>query len=440
MNKVKSKIEKILINNPNFSKDNLEIDTLVNEIEEEVKKNYKIMEDSATLLNSLIQGKSIKYIINLGAEILKNPIILVDSAFKVIAYSRNKKIEEIFWKENVERGYCSLKFIKAVKKMKEVKKAPNSNNPYVVTCFASPTRKMVSKVIINHKCVGNLIMLEDHVNFDDKNKELFKTLSNVISEKLSKISKYSNIRGLMYENFLFDLIENNIKNEEILKERAESCDIEINKEYFLLNFDFSKMEKNKNFNNAFDEIQEYFLNLKTIYYNNNFIVLINSNNKEILENSDFQYLLKKYNLKLAVSDTFSKFLNFKDYYDQTVFTLNRVNSENKFIYFYSDFKFYDFLDKIKEKINLKEYCQKNIFDLIKNDKNKNTEYFETLKLYLKNNSNIVKTAKDLFIHRNTLSYRIKKIEDILGFELDNGEKNFELFFTIKIIEELIEWL
>src|SRR6056297_512350 len=109
MNKVKSKIEKILIDNPNLSKDNLELDTLVNEIEEEVKKNYKIMEDSATLLNSLIQGKSIKYIINLGAEILKNPIILVDSAFKVIAYSRNKKIEEIFWKENVERGYCSFK-------------------------------------------------------------------------------------------------------------------------------------------------------------------------------------------------------------------------------------------------------------------------------------------------------------------------------------------
>ncbi|MGM0641905.1 MAG: PucR family transcriptional regulator [Thermotogota bacterium] len=438
MNKVKNKIEEYFIKNPNLSQDSMGLDTLVNEIEEEVKKDYQIMENSAALLNSLIQGKSIKYIINLGAEILKNPIILVDSAFKVIAYSRNKRIEEIFWKENVERGYCSSKFIKTVKKMKEVKQAPNSNNPYIVTCFASPTRKMVSKVIINHKCVGNLIMLEDHVGFDDKNKELFKTLSNVISEKLSKTSKYSNIKGLMYENFLFDLIENNIKTENILNERAESCGLDINKEYFLLNIDFSKIDKNKDFDSIFNEIQEYFFSLKTIFYKNNFLALINSNNKEIIENNLFQNLLKKYDLNVALSDTFSNFLDFKKYYDQTVFTLNRPISKNQNIHFYSEVKFYDLIDKIKEKINLKEYCQKNIFDLIKNDKNKNTEYFETLKLYLKNNSNIVKTAEELFIHRNTLSYRIKKIEDILGFELNDGEKNFELFFTIKVIEETLK--
>lgn len=41
---------------------------------------------------------------------------------------------------------------------------------------------------------------------------------------------------------------------------------------------------------------------------------------------------------------------------------------------------------------------------------------ETVEAYFRNHGKLVKTANDLYIHRNTLNYRIKKIHDITGWD------------------------
>jgi len=38
----------------------------------------------------------------------------------------------------------------------------------------------------------------------------------------------------------------------------------------------------------------------------------------------------------------------------------------------------------------------------------------TLEAYLRNDKKIYETAKELFVHRNTVRYRIEKISDIKG--------------------------
>ncbi|WP_157047379.1 helix-turn-helix domain-containing protein [Alkaliphilus metalliredigens] len=43
------------------------------------------------------------------------------------------------------------------------------------------------------------------------------------------------------------------------------------------------------------------------------------------------------------------------------------------------------------------------------------------------------TAEKLFIHRNTMGYRIQEIEDILGMDLKDGENTFQLNYSIRIL-------
>lgn len=47
----------------------------------------------------------------------------------------------------------------------------------------------------------------------------------------------------------------------------------------------------------------------------------------------------------------------------------------------------------------------------------NNELMTTIFVFFRNNLNISDTAKDLFIHRNTLIYRLNKIYDITGYDL-----------------------
>ena len=60
----------------------------------------------------------------------------------------------------------------------------------------------------------------------------------------------------------------------------------------------------------------------------------------------------------------------------------------------------------------------------------------TLKCYFLNNRHLLKTSQDLYIHKNTLLYRLSKIKELLPRDLDDAMINLELFNSILIYEFL----
>ena len=58
------------------------------------------------------------------------------------------------------------------------------------------------------------------------------------------------------------------------------------------------------------------------------------------------------------------------------------------------------------------------------------ELLETLRQYLYCNGNLVKTSQALFIHRNTLLYRLNQIRDLLGRDIDDALVRLELLSSI----------
>ena len=55
------------------------------------------------------------------------------------------------------------------------------------------------------------------------------------------------------------------------------------------------------------------------------------------------------------------------------------------------------------------------------EKQKGSEMFRTLLCFLKNERSISNTSSELFLHRNTTVYRIKKIQENLNLDLDNPD-------------------
>lgn len=63
-------------------------------------------------------------------------------------------------------------------------------------------------------------------------------------------------------------------------------------------------------------------------------------------------------------------------------------------------------------------AEKFLAPVIAHDKHRSGKLLETLKTHLANDCQPSKTCQALFIHRNTLSYRIRKLETLLGLPLD----------------------
>lgn len=89
---------------------------------------------------------------------------------------------------------------------------------------------------------------------------------------------------------------------------------------------------------------------------------------------------------------------------------------------YADMGVYKLLMAAEDKTSLRDYCQEFLGPVEGYDRKNGTDYMDTLKLYLENDSSITAVAALTFVHRNTVNYKIKKIKEILGCELNQSDK------------------
>jgi hypothetical protein len=72
------------------------------------------------------------------------------------------------------------------------------------------------------------------------------------------------------------------------------------------------------------------------------------------------------------------------------------------------------------------------------DKKNNTDFYETLYQYLLNERSRIKTSEALNIHRNSLMYRINRIESLCGFNLEDPNVRMYILISYKLAEQLTD--
>ena len=122
----------------------------------------------------------------------------------------------------------------------------------------------------------------------------------------------------------------------------------------------------------------------------------------------------------------------KDSYQEAQKALSLWKKMNRaeHIVYYSRLGLYRLLFKIEDKEEIREYYRYNLNVLLEHDTKNSAELLETLRQYLYCNGNLVKTSQALFIHRNTLLYRLNQIRDLLGKDIDDALVRLDLFNSI----------
>lgn len=110
------------------------------------------------------------------------------------------------------------------------------------------------------------------------------------------------------------------------------------------------------------------------------------------------------------------------------------NVKNSIVHF-EDIGVYKILSRVDYKL-LREYYQDTIGVLDEYDKLKDTELKKLLRLYINNNRSEKKVAELLFLHRNTVNYRISKIKKLLDCDLSDTEEFVRIYLAF-CIENLL---
>ena len=95
---------------------------------------------------------------------------------------------------------------------------------------------------------------------------------------------------------------------------------------------------------------------------------------------------------------------------------------------------------MKDASGLRQYEEEVLGPIRDYDRKNKSGFLDTLQIYLEENEDIVATCKRLFIHRNTLSYRLKRIEEITQRSMTDAEArlDFRIAFKICVYLQLID--
>lgn len=83
---------------------------------------------------------------------------------------------------------------------------------------------------------------------------------------------------------------------------------------------------------------------------------------------------------------------------------------------------------------LDQFYMEMLEPLVKYDREKGTELILTLTKYFENEGNISEISEKLFVHYNTVVYRLQRIKEIIGMDLEDYNNRLNLQISLKILE------
>lgn len=141
-------------------------------------------------------------------------------------------------------------------------------------------------------------------------------------------------------------------------------------------------------------------------------------------------------IKLGISSEFNGFFQLRSGFRQASIALEQGRRCGS-MYWYQYFENY-IMEYVAETMTTDMPLEMLISDslnVLKDyDADNNTELYRTLKIYLRLERNLLQTAKQLFIHRSTLSYRIERIQNLTGVDLNDAGERLKLLFSFALEE------
>ena len=102
------------------------------------------------------------------------------------------------------------------------------------------------------------------------------------------------------------------------------------------------------------------------------------------------------------------------------------------IRFFEDMGVYSLLFRINQKEELENVLELTLGRLMKHDVEHNSDLVHILDTFLNEDCNLMRTAELLFAHRNTMKYKITKIQEVLLCDLKDVNTCFNLRLAYKI--------
>jgi len=392
------------------------------------------------LIEVLHSNQGLQAIIDKAYEILQNPIIVVDSSYKILAMYQATDISEerSDLEEQRSLGYMLESNIEAMNRAKLYEQSRMAQYPIYSKDPSASSGWITALIYIHGIEVGQIGVMDSSHAFTEIDFELIDFLCKVVSLELQKSDFYRTNQGLMHSYFLSDLLDNQVHDGAAIERRMANLGWKLTSNlHIMLISDLARNFFDGKAQLITSQLHNILPSSRWVIYHGQIVFLLSSDTpKTFAESESLYHYLEINHLTASISNSFDNILDIRKHYLQAVKaeTFGQRFHPHMPIHLYSDYIFHHMGEIVAEKYPLTDFYHTGVAAIRDYDTLHNTNFLETLKLYLIHIDNPGAIAEQLFIHKNTVFYRISKIKEQFHLNLDDGDERFKIHLTVKLME------
>ncbi|MDR1246410.1 MAG: helix-turn-helix domain-containing protein [Clostridiales Family XIII bacterium] len=396
-----------------------------------------------SLYECIAADSDLEQLLILSYPVIKNPILLDDSSYQMLAKIESYKagdfsdLEYAFIQKN---GCHSPQYVSTMLASPLARRSDSvSPRPLVHIFDFLAHRTIYSTIKVDAEIVGFLSVIELDSPFTDGMIDLCERLTVILSVAMAKRRRAALSKQKRLNNDLFlGIFNRSITDRDLARAIFRQAGLSDRHSHFIAFLDIRDKISSDDFplSRILDMFSFNAQECCPLLEDSN-IILIVRDRSESFTKDDISRISsafpQRYRLVIGFSLSFSNPDEMSLYYAQAkaAARLGPLEDPNAAAYDYDEIIGYDLLDRLGEQKERQAICHPAINILLKHDAEKGGNLIPTLHSLLKCAGNTALAAKMLFLHRNSLYYRIKQIVELTGVDLQNEKTREHLIFSLR---------
>lgn len=390
------------------------------------------------VLCEISKAESLQQIADLVCELSGNPVFIADLSHTMLAYTKCVEITHESWQDNVVNAQLDRNTIKQNREVSSVQRVSTQHAaPVMVEDDNVPFPRIIKTLRAEGHTIGVMVLTAYFKSFGPEDISLVEIISSFVVKHMQRERVYISAGGLTVENYLIKLLNGTKYPTSQIKKHLDVLGWKSAPHLYLLTlWPQNEEEPGGGLAEILDILSEH---LGCCFLYDSSIVCIYKSKQEIFNWSQqvpkLQELLQEWKLVAGVSRRFLELDKLPEFHYQSVQALRLGKKlERQLTFFvYDGLSMYHLLEQLPDG-RPGYFCHQKIRKIDTYDKVNGTELCATLQVYLENRRSLSRAAEILYIHRNTVYYRIDKCKELLKSDLEDSNEVFSIMLSLRIIE------
>lgn len=370
-----------------------------------------------------------------------NPVFIHDTSFRFIArYTGETATSEMESHGFHEAESLTDECIKFIRTEKIMELAARKRGPFFISNPPLGHRFLLAPVVREDIVIAALLILEINSDMTEEDLELAEVIGKLFSLSLRNNRQFLYSIGVLHEQFFKDLASGTLTKAALMK-RVNALNVQLGSCHYIgaMSRRTAPLPRSR-LTIIMSELQTGLDCKLCMRYKDCLLVLVSHDNPTALSSYRLSWLksfLESYGLTAAFSHGFSDLTSARQHYLQAMSLLDyaatRTDSAGQ-VFLFEDHAIQQLVFSAVPDDVRNEYLHPAVRAVMEYDRVHNAGLLETLKAYVLNLKHINSTAQALNIHRNTLFYRLRSLQEIYPLDFYDAETILRLMFSFQVLE------